>query len=49
LRNGRKAETCGCLLRRIEILFLGAEQLDSGLRTIVSLLGTKEEDFDSTE
>jgi DNA-binding transcriptional MocR family regulator len=25
------------------------EQLDSGLRTIVSLLGTKEEDFDSTE
>jgi hypothetical protein len=25
------------------------EQLDSGLRTIASLLGTKEEDFDSTE
>lgn len=33
-------------------LALGApsyEQLDTGLRTIVSLLGTKEEDFDSTE
>src|SRR4029079_9505492 len=25
------------------------EQLDAGLRTLVSLLGTKEEDFDSTE